>query len=70
MKPEELLVKRHNIIENFLKLISIHNDVSEETEKFESTINDETLDAITDLLSFFHEFPDIKERFFLYRTKK
>ncbi|KEH95071.1 transcriptional regulator MntR [Clostridium massiliodielmoense] len=57
------LLKRHKIIENFLKLIGVSNGILEETEKIEHTINPETLKCISNLLSFFQNNVDILNDF-------
>ncbi|AEB76261.1 transcriptional regulator MntR [Clostridium botulinum] len=51
----ESLLKRHEIIENFLKLIGVCTGILEETEKIEHTINPETLKCISNLLNYFNK---------------
>lgn len=58
------LLKRHKIIENFLKLIGVSNSgILEQTEKIEHTINPETLKCINNLLSFFENNLDVLNQF-------
>ncbi len=66
----ELLLRRHNTIENFLKLLGIEeNEILQETEKIEHTINKKTVKSFAVLVSFFNENPDIKEKFIDYQTQ-
>lgn len=51
----ERLLYRHNIVEEFLKLIGVKEYIHEETEKIEHTISVETLVRISNLISFFKE---------------
>lgn len=61
------LLKRHNAIENFLKTIGVKNNLHEETEKIEHTINEETLKNIIKLVNFFNEKQEIFEEYNKYR---
>ncbi|MEG0856713.1 MAG: iron dependent repressor, metal binding and dimerization domain protein [Terrisporobacter sp.] len=63
------LLKRHNIIREFLTIIGIKESIHEETEKIEHTINLETLIQIEELINFINENNDIKERFLSYKSK-
>jgi len=65
-----LLLKRHNTIENFLKCLGVNKDILEETEKIEHTISSETLMRIIDLLGFFEDNPEILKRFYMYKRSK
>lgn len=56
------LLTRHNIIENFLKLLGISNEnVLEETEKIEHTISNETLKCFERFASFLNQNNEIIE---------
>lgn len=70
IKIGKALLYRHNLIEDFLKLLSITEGILTETEKMEHTINDEILLGIKDLVEFFNENPDLLKQWKLYRNKK
>lgn len=57
----KLLLKRHNTIEDFLKLLDINDKVLEETEKMEHTISNDVLSGICKLLDFFESNPHLKD---------
>jgi Mn-dependent DtxR family transcriptional regulator len=72
-KGEQLgsaLLVRHQIIEDFLKLLGITQGVLEETEKIEHTISSETLQHLADFVEFCQEKPNIIEEFENYRKTK
>lgn len=54
------LLKRHDIIEKFLRLLDITDELLEETEKIEHTISNHTLKKLDKLISFFDNHPEIK----------
>ena len=64
------LLKRHNIIEGFFKVLGISDGVLEQTEKVEHTISNETVDYMEDFISFIQERPEIISDFDLFRKKK
>lgn len=64
----QALLRRHNIIEQFLVLLNIKSGLLEQTEKIEHTINDEVLTGINDLLNFFKNSPTLLERFRMFRN--
>lgn len=66
----EKLLKRHNIIREFLKIIGVENFLHEETEKIEHTINIDTLIKLENFINFFYDNEDIFKRFQLYKDKK
>lgn len=71
MKMGELLLKRHNTIEAFLRLFGIHEEtILTETEKIEHTINYETIKCFEEYINFIKDNPDIITKFDIYRTKK
>lgn len=54
------LLKRHKIVESFLEIIGINNNLLEQTEKLEHDINEDTLCKISELIDFLKncsEFP-------------
>lgn len=69
-KLGEYLLKRHNIIEEFLRLLNVNNTLLEETEKIEHTISSNVLYEINDLIHFFHNDPDLITKFNEYRNIK
>ncbi|MGL6107092.1 metal-dependent transcriptional regulator [Romboutsia sp.] len=62
------LFARHNTIEQFLKIIGVENNLHEETEKIEHTINSDTLNKIINLVDFFKENPIVLEHYQKYRS--
>lgn len=64
------LLKRHNIIEGFFKVLGISDSVLEQTEKVEHTISNETVEYMEDFISFIQDRPDIIRDFHLFRKKK
>lgn len=59
----EFLINRHNIIENFLKLIKADINITYETEKIEHTLSEETLEKINILVNFFNSNEKILKLF-------
>lgn len=57
------LLFRHNTVEAFLNLLNIKEDILEETEKIEHTVNTDTLIAIRRLVYFFVKHPDCKIKY-------
>lgn len=57
------LLDRHNIVENFLKIIGVEECLHEETEKIEHTISVETLIRIDELIKFFSINKDMMKKF-------
>ncbi|KOA21440.1 transcriptional regulator MntR [Clostridium homopropionicum DSM 5847] len=67
-KLGELLLKRHYIIESFLRLLGIPEDkILKETEKVEHTISDETTKCFEKYIYFIKDNPDVARRFNAYR---
>lgn len=62
------LLYRHNLIEEFLRLLNISEGLLAETEKMEHTINDEILMGIKDLVEFFRINPDLRNSWDKYRS--
>lgn len=57
------LLYRHNTVGSFLEIIGVKNNLHDETEKVEHTINVETLECITNLVDFFNENNDILAKY-------
>lgn len=53
-KIGEFLLERHKTLENFLKILNVQ-DVLEETEKIEHTLNNDTLWGIKCITNFFED---------------
>jgi Mn-dependent DtxR family transcriptional regulator len=65
------LIKRHKIIENFMRIIGVDSSmILEETEKIEHTLSNETTVRIENLVDFLVNNPDIMSRFEAYRTER
>lgn len=56
------LLKRHEVIEDLLRLIGVKDNVLEQTEKIEHNINENTLERIEVFLKFINENPDCLEK--------
>lgn len=67
-KLGQKLLERHNMIEDFLRLLGITKGVLEETEKIEHTINTNTLKSLTKFVSFLKSRPDIIADFEKFKT--
>ena len=65
-----ILLKRHNIIEVFLKSLGVTESLLEETEKIEHTVSKETLICIADFLSFLEENPEILRKFQDFKSSR
>lgn len=70
IKMGKALLYRHNLIEDFLKLLSITEGILSGTEIMEHTISDDILSAITDLVDFFNDNPEILNRWKQYRNRE
>ena len=55
-----LLLERHLIVEDFLKIINVNDNLLEETEKIEHTVSPTTILKIKQLVTFFDENENIK----------
>jgi len=63
----EILIKRHQVIEDFLRLIGVNEEILlEETEKIEHTISAETVQTFTSFVAFFNNRPNIINQFYEY----
>ncbi len=61
------LLERHQMVEEFLKMLGITEDVLVETEKIEHTISRQTLRRLTDFVEFFKHRPEILNEFKAFR---
>jgi len=65
------LFKRHNIIEEFLRLVGIAEEqILQETEKIEHTISNQTLQKFEMLIDFFKHRPAARDDLRLYQQLK
>ena len=65
----KFLFNRHNTISRFLKLININEDLLDQVEKIEHTINLDVLNGFNNMLNFFDSNPDIKYKLNEYNKK-
>ena len=70
----ELLLKRHELVFNFLKLLIYkegyeEDKILEETEKIEHTINKETLEGMGELMEFMDDNKDIMDRYIEFKNE-
>jgi len=65
----EFLLKRHNIVEKFLKTIGIAEDLLKETELIEHNVSANTLQNIYLLNKFFDANPDVISKFEDFKVK-
>lgn len=65
----ELLLKRHNTIETFLKKIGVPEEILLiETEKIEHTISGDTAKCFEDFISFINNNKDIEDKFHKFKN--
>ncbi|MCI6277606.1 MAG: MarR family transcriptional regulator [Clostridium sp.] len=69
----ELLLKRHELIFTFLKLLVYkegyeEDKILEETEKIEHTINKETLEGMGELMEFMDDNKDVMNRYMEFKN--
>lgn len=65
----QLLLNRHNIIENFLRILDVPDaDILNETEKIEHTISKQTTTCFKDFVDFIKDNPNIVAEFKSYRN--
>lgn len=68
-KLGELLLNRHNVIENFLRILDIpESNILNETEKIEHTISKQTAACFQDFVEFMKNNPNILDEFKSYRN--
>ena len=65
------LLKRHNTIEDLLKILGISkNTILAETEKVEHTLCEETVKCIEEFIGFVRSSPDVAIRYDAYKRKE
>lgn len=64
------LYERHLIVEQFINLLGIKSNQLDEVEKIEHTLSYETVNSIEDLVNFFNDNNDIRDRYFEYLNNK
>lgn len=70
-KAGAALLRRHNIIENFLRVLGIsETGILKETEKIEHTISDETVKCLEDYTDFIRNNPELIDKFNKYRKSR
>jgi Mn-dependent DtxR family transcriptional regulator len=63
------LLKRHNIIENFIRIIGVGDSkILQETEKIEHTLSNETTACFDRFVIFLQSNPDIISRYAAFNT--
>ncbi len=68
-KLGQLLLNRHNVIENFLRILDIpESNILNETEKIEHTISKQTAACFQDFVEFMKNNPNILDEFKSYRN--
>lgn len=68
-KIGKFLLERHNIIERFLTVLGINENILVETELIEHNIGIDTLKNIDALNSFLEENPDIRTNFEEFKSR-
>lgn len=67
-KAGESLLKRHMVVEEFLRLLGVSDSILEETEKIEHILDEETLRCISLFVTFIKDNPEIEEKYRSYRA--
>ena len=63
------LLERHQMVEDFLKMLGIKEDLLMETEKIEHTISAQTLKCLADFVEFFKHRPEVLDQFKSFRRE-
>ncbi len=63
------LLERHHIVETFLQLLGVEEDLLEETEKIEHTLSENTLSCLCDFVNFFHSSAEMISKFKNFKKK-
>lgn len=64
-----ILLNRHNIIENFLRILDVPDSrILDETEKIEHTISKETTKCFQDFIEFMKNNPNIVNQFQVFKN--
>ncbi|TEB08829.1 transcriptional regulator MntR [Pelotomaculum propionicicum] len=69
-KLGEYLLVRHQMVEDFLKMLGITEDILMETEKIEHTISTQTLKCLADFVDFFKHRPEVLSDFVTFRKTR
>lgn len=64
------LLERHQMVEDFLKMLGVTKDILMETEKIEHTISSQTLKCLADFVNFFKHRPEVLNEFESYRKSR
>ncbi|ATW26422.1 transcriptional regulator MntR [Candidatus Formimonas warabiya] len=65
-----LLLKRHEKLETFLRLLGVQENVLEDTEKIEHSLSEETLECICHFVEFMQATPAYVDAFQKFPRKK
>jgi Mn-dependent DtxR family transcriptional regulator len=60
---DETLLHRHQLLETFLDILGVTENLLEDTERIEHLLSDETLDQIAHFVTFAHQNPSWLESF-------
>lgn len=61
------LLKRHQTLEEFFRLLGVRDNLLKDTEKIEHSLSHETLDCICLFVEFAQQYPEIIQRFQAFR---
>lgn len=63
----DFLLKRHRIVEKFLKNIGVKDNILRQTEMIEHHLTVDTVSNIDILNKFFEKYPEIRKQFFKFK---
>lgn len=63
------LLRRHMMVEEFLRLLGVSDSVLEETEKIEHILDEETLRCISLFVAFIKDNPEMEDAYKSYRSR-
>lgn len=61
------LLNRHYVVNEFLNIIGVEENIHEETEKIEHTLSSDTLEKIKELTDFFSDNIEVLNKFNIYK---
>lgn len=65
----EILIKRHNVIESFLRMLGVpESNILQEAEKMEHTISTDTVRCLEIHVNFFNKHPDIMNEYIKFKN--
>lgn len=64
------LLERHQLVEDFLKMLGVTEDILMETEKIEHTVSSQTLKCLAGFVDFFKHRPEVLSEFESFRKSK